>query len=232
MAKFKPILGDLRGSIGDNTFSHNTWGDYVRRRVSPVNPQTSYQSKVRGWIASVARYYTETLTETQRVRWRNWGALILRSDTLGNSYPLTGPAAFQLVQLNRHKLLGATFTYQVNPPPLATVPADILSGTVTLALAAQTVNLAFTPTPVPAKLDIVIYGTAALPAGRYFVKKDLRFITSFGPGQVSPADLSTAWLARFGAFGLGEFFRFRIKVISEDSWLSSPGFDPAVVATP
>ncbi|MBA7658243.1 hypothetical protein ES703_66192 [subsurface metagenome] len=42
MAIIQPILGSLRGSIGDNTFSHNRGGDYVRRRVSPTNPNSTH----------------------------------------------------------------------------------------------------------------------------------------------------------------------------------------------
>ena len=102
MAIIQPILGSLRGSIGDNTFSHNRGGDYVRRRVSPTNPSSTRQQTMRTFLSTLAALWSTTLTSAQRAQWNTWAENQTREGPLGNSINLTGINAY--VMLNCHLL--------------------------------------------------------------------------------------------------------------------------------
>ena len=55
LIKFGAFVTDIRKSIGGSTFSRNTYGAYVRNKVTPVNPSTTYQQLVRQYMAQLAQ---------------------------------------------------------------------------------------------------------------------------------------------------------------------------------
>jgi hypothetical protein len=90
-------------------------------------------------------------------------------------------------------------------PNVADAPAPTSFAVLTAgALAADasdgTITLAFTPTPVPAGFELVIRATAPQSAGRSFVSPSaFRFVQSETAAATSPADIASAYIARFGA---------------------------------
>lgn len=70
MAKFTPtIAGEISGSIGAITFSHNRGGAYMRLRSIPVNPNTAAQSFIRTLQADLSNDWVTGLTQAQRDGW-------------------------------------------------------------------------------------------------------------------------------------------------------------------
>ena len=123
-----PILGNLRGSIGANTFSHNRGGDYVRRRVAPTNRNTTRQQTMRALLASLASRWSTVLTAEQRNQWNTWAGLQAKEGPLGNSINLTGINGF--IWCNTHILDAGdaridTPPAQVAPGALDTLAVDI-----------------------------------------------------------------------------------------------------------
>lgn len=90
MAKFNAILGDIRGSIAGDTFSRNTFGAYVRQKVTPVNPATNRQELVRAALASTSGRWGATLTPAQRAAWVAYAAGTPSLDVFGNQVYPTG----------------------------------------------------------------------------------------------------------------------------------------------
>lgn len=150
-AIFVPILGNLRGSIGDNTFSHNRGGDYVRRRVSPTNPNTSRQQTMRSLLGTYAAAWAG-LTSAQREAWNTWAESQSRTGPLGNSINLTGINAY--VMLNS-RIADAGETALTSPP--ADVAPDALSTFSVDISAATTATVTFTPTPLGADEQIQLF---------------------------------------------------------------------------
>ncbi|NVM57914.1 MAG: hypothetical protein HWN51_07335, partial [Desulfobacterales bacterium] len=142
MAIFVPILGNLRGSIGANTYSHNRGGDYVRRRVSPTNPNSTRQQTMRSLLSSIASQWASLLTVEQRAAWNTWAAQQPKEGPLGNSINLTGINAF--VWCNTH-VLDAGDTLLSDPPP-ATAPNSLLTMSADVS-ALTTADITFTATP-------------------------------------------------------------------------------------
>lgn len=77
------------GSIGGQTYSHNRYGAYIRRKAIPVNSRTARQvvnrsrftNGVIGWFG---------LTAAQRTAWDTYAANVPFTDALGQTIYLTG----------------------------------------------------------------------------------------------------------------------------------------------
>ncbi len=83
--KFQPLLGtDLSGSVGGITASHNRGGAYFRNRAIPVNPNTTQQQAVRGFLATLTSLWNDTLTPAQRDAWNTYALNVPLLDSLGN----------------------------------------------------------------------------------------------------------------------------------------------------
>ena len=152
MAIIQPILGSLRGSIGDNVFSHNRGGDYVRRRVAPTNPNSTRQQTMRTLLGTLAALWSTTLTPAQRAAWNVWAGLQAKEGPLGNSINLTGINGY--IWTNAH-LLDAGDT-RIDDPPLVVSPTGLLTLSCDIS-AANTVDVTFTGTPLAANHKASIF---------------------------------------------------------------------------
>lgn len=56
------LIGDLRGSIGGQTYSRNKAGAFIRQRVKPVNPQTVRQQTARYRFGNMSIIYQNLST--------------------------------------------------------------------------------------------------------------------------------------------------------------------------
>ena len=77
------------GSIGGSTSSRNRNGQYKRSRSTPVNPNSTFQGTVRARMSANAAAW-RALTQNQREGWMSLGLMMNRTDSLGQSYNLTG----------------------------------------------------------------------------------------------------------------------------------------------
>ena len=84
------LAGEMSGSMGGITASHNRGGAYLRRRSIPVNPNTARQQSVKSSFGGLVQAWTNELTEAQRQAWRAYAAAVPRQDSLGNTITLTG----------------------------------------------------------------------------------------------------------------------------------------------
>lgn len=141
MAKIKPLLGELAGSIGGNTFSRNKGGQYVRQRSIPTQPDSARQSKVRGILSQLSRGWSNTLTQAQRDQWVTWAQTHPVLDTFGNAVLLTGHQAY--IGLNARLVdAGATAT---TTPPSSLGPSSFTTMSATFASASVTATITFAP---------------------------------------------------------------------------------------
>jgi len=120
------MVGELSGSAGNTTASRNRNGAFLRTRVMPVNPNTALQSAVRANLQGNAQNW-KALTDAQRAGWTALGLLIVRSDSLGRTYTLTGLQAYISINQTLFQLGVA----QVSSAPAYTSPANLLTVAVT-----------------------------------------------------------------------------------------------------
>lgn len=186
------FLGEPRsGSLAGETSSRNRFGQYVRNRSVPVNPNTVAQGAVRARLSNNAAAW-RALTDAQRAGWTSLGLDIQRTDSLGQVYSLTGFQAYCLV--NNNKLAAGDAI--VSSAPLLVDPGTLLTATVTLTSAAF--SIAYTTTPLAAGVRLFVFTSPQRSAGRNF-EGDYRLISVTAAAAASPANVLTPYTNRLGA---------------------------------
>jgi hypothetical protein len=179
------------GSYQGLTFSRNRNGQYVRNRAIPVNPASTFQQAVRSRLSLNAQSYRD-LTAAQRSGWNDLGLQIQRTDTLGQTYTLSGFQAYCMINNNRLAAGDAVLTDAgalLPPDPLATLTPTITT---------STYSVAYTVTPAPAGQRVFISASPQRSAGRTF-EGDFRLIAVTAAAAASPSSIFTAYQARFGS---------------------------------
>lgn len=184
---------DIRNKINGTVFSKNRYGAYARTKVTPVNPQTDAQQAARNNLSTWSQAW-RGLTESERQSWIDGAANFPFTDIFGNSKILSGQALYVKLNVNLQNVGGTALT--ACPAPVA-IPA-ITGLSLVADDSANTVIVTFAPTPVAADFEMVIYATPNVTAGKTFVKNLFRLVTSVAAAGTSPADISTAYIARFG----------------------------------
>jgi hypothetical protein len=209
------------GSVGAQTFSRNRFGQYVRSRSIPVNPNSAFQVAVRTRMALNSSAW-RSITAAQRAGWNDLGAMITRTDSLGQSYALNGFEAYCMLNNNR---LAAGDTVLADAP-IYTVPTPLASLTPTITSASF--SLAYTATPLPASTRVFLYIGPQRTAGRSF-EGDMRLIAVSAAAAASPSNVLAAYTARFGAPVTGNRIFFN-GVTYLNGFVSQPLLGSAVVA--
>lgn len=209
------------GSVAGVTASRNRYGQYHRTRAVPVNPNTAKQAVVRQRLSSNAAAW-RSLTANQRSGWTSLGAQIVRADSLGQSYSLSGFQAFASVNGNNLAAGNAI----VDDAPAVTSPTGLVSATITLTAAAM--SIAYTATPLETGARLFVFASPQRSAGRVF-EGDYRLIQVSAAAQASPLDVYTAYCARLGVPVVGSKIFFGLQIYL-GGFLGSPFGVAQVVA--
>ncbi len=134
------LITDASGSLNGLVFAHNTYGAYIRQRVTPTNPNTTAQGLIRAQMAN-AHVAWLALTQAIKDAWNAYAAGTPLTDKLGNAIHVTGRIMF-----SRNYLLRKRFSVGLNATPPAVMGLTPLSQC-TLSIAAPNAgSLAFTNT--------------------------------------------------------------------------------------
>jgi hypothetical protein len=216
------FLGDpSSGSYQGKTFSRNRWGQYLRTRAAPVNPNTSFQGTVRARMATNAAAW-RALTALQRAGWTDLGISMTRTDSLGQAYSLNGFAAYCSVNNN----LAAAGETLLSAAPAIQTPVALATATITLTAAAF--SIAYTATPLAASTRLFSFISPQRSAGRSF-EGDFRLIAVSAAAAASPANVFTAYTTRFGTPVVGNRVFLSLQA-HLGGFLSGPLVTSAVVA--
>jgi hypothetical protein len=93
--KLGAIAQDIRGSLNGMVFSRNRGGQYVRQKVSPVQPVSPWSARSRAIFKSVAQRWSQVLTDEQRAAWSAFAALHPFLNVFGDSILLSGVAFYE-----------------------------------------------------------------------------------------------------------------------------------------
>lgn len=201
------------GSQANTTASRNRYGQYYRNRATPVNPHTSLQGTVRARLALSAAGW-RMITAAQRAGWGDLALNMPRTDSLGQSSPITGFQAY--CSVNNNNL--AAGNPVVADAPILTTPTGLTTAVVTLSAAAFSV--AFTVTPLPAGTRLLAYCSPQRSAGRNY-ESDLRLISVSSAALASPFVILAPYTARFGVPITGNRIFMRFKTYT-GGFLSGP----------
>lgn len=209
------------GSVAGVTSSRNRFGQYRRTRAVPVNPNSTFQGTVRARMSANSAAW-RALTDAQRAGWKDLGLSMNRTDSLGQSYNLTGFQAYCSVNNNLDAMGNAT----VADAPVLTTPDALL--TMTLTLTSASFSIAYTPTPLPAGAKLFVFVSQQRSAGRNF-EGDYRLLGVSAAAAASPFNALAAYTARFGVPVTGNRV-FVSLVVVLNGFESGPLLGSAVVA--
>jgi len=194
-AKFGAIVVAGRGKIGGHVASQNRAGAYFRTKVTPSNPQTSYQTEARNRLAAISTTWVG-LTAAKILAWNNAVGQFKGTDIFGD---IKNPSGFNLHQRLNNNLVRIGES-AIDTPPLPEAIPVITTGVLTAA-AASTIEVTFTDDPDVTGSAIEVYATPALSPGRSAVSSELRRIGLLPAIVANVADISTIYNAKFGAVG-------------------------------
>lgn len=215
----KLLIEPRSGSYQGLTFSRNRFGQYLRSRATPVNPNTAAQAAQRS-RQSVNAAAWRALTGTQRAGWNDLGVSMTRTDSLGQTYALTGFQAYVSVNNN----LAFAGTALISDAPALATPAGLLTGTLTGTT--STLSLAYTATPLATGVKLLVSASPQRSAGRSF-EQDFRYIFTSSAAAASPANIFTAYQTKFGTPVTGN--RIFVSATCTIGGFESPAFITSVV---
>lgn len=227
MAKiqFTAFLADARNKLNGNVFSKNRYGSYVRNKVTPVNPRTSYQQNQRQMLGNLSASW-RGLTEAQRAAWRTATQNFPQKDIFGQTKFLAGNVLF--IALNKN-LLNAGQTTIDDPPAPVAIP-ELTVSNLAASAGAGTITFDVTPSTVPAGFALAVKATPNVGPGKMFVKNLLRFI-GIETATAGSVDIATDWTDRFGSLVEGQRVTVQGYLISESTGQAGvPSETTAIVA--
>lgn len=210
-------VGQLSGSAGSITASHNRYGSYLRNRVIPVNPNSTTQSLIRGRFGALAQAW-RTLTESQREGWRNLSTQVPILNAQGNSIILAGNAFFNKLNLNR---LTHGFA-RIDDAPALDSPPQITALSFVATAATATIAMSYLAVGAAVTTRWQISASAPRSPGQDFVNRgSLKRIASFPGNEATPIALGTLYAV---VFGTGWTLQVGMEIVIELSGMSANGF--------
>lgn len=207
--KFGAIVVDGRNKIGGHVASANKYGNYLRTKVTPMNPKTVNQNLIRSRLTDISQSWRE-LTQAQRDAWNNAVTDYKKTDIFGD---IKNPSGFTLFQRlnNNLSIIGAT---PLTSPPLPQETSSLTSLSVAVKTGVPTVTITFNP-PITAVFKAKLYATPPLSPGKNFVKSEYRLIGVLDSTSSSPFDATALYTARFGNVGeTGQKIFFAVQLVT------------------
>ena len=203
--KWGALVTDGRGKIGGHVASKNRAGAYLRTKVTPVNPQTTYQSIVRSVFTTLSQGW-RSLTSAQILAWNSAVSNFSTTDIFGDLKNPTGKNLYQKLNTN---LVGAGQSV-ISTPPLPVGAGAGATPTLTATASGGVISIAFSPSPVPTGTAFKIEMTPPMSASKSFVKNDFRVVHYLAAAATSPYVGTSVYAARFGSFSAGQ--RIWVKI--------------------
>lgn len=192
MALIRYAEGQQRsGSLGATVYSHNRFGQYVRARSVPVQPNTSLQNAVRVLMGVLVDAWMNELTTLQRYAWKAYADAVQVPNKFGDMVNLT--ALNMYVRSNLAALQGGLARVDDGPVTFNTGSPDP-EFAVTASAATQLLSVTFQDgldwcTEVGAGM-LVAMGSPQSPS-RTFFGGPWRFAASIDGAVVAPTSPQT-----------------------------------------
>jgi len=207
--KFSALVSEMRNKLNGSVFSKNRGGNYLRNKVTPVNPQTAAQVAARSQLSFYSQAW-KGLTQAQRDAWNAAIEEWATTDIFGDIKNPTGLQLYAKVNINIQNAGGAPV---VDPPAKVGAAALDTVAPVFDTAAVDPAIINYTPNQVPVDHTLMIEATPQLSAGISNANSKFRAIQTEPAGNLSPAIITAAYTAKFGALVPGKKVFVRCKLI-------------------
>lgn len=215
------IIAAGSGSMGGCTFSRNRSGSYIRNRSLPVNPQSSFQTIVRGALATLVARWTSVLTAAQRSGWDTWAQNTPQTDALGNPIIITGQNAYIMMNVPRIQLAPAASV--IDTAPVIYANAVLTPPTIVSATASTDVlSVGFTNTDLWATAAggfLLVYAGRPQNLSKNFFAGPYRLmgaIAGAGTPPTSPQPITSTFV-----FAASQLIHARFRAVNADGRIST-----------
>jgi hypothetical protein len=215
--KFSALISEMRNKLNGSVFSKNRAGNYLRNKVTPVNPQTAFQTAVRAVLTAASQSW-RALSEAQRLAWNSAVANFQGTDIFGDVKTPSGINLYNKLYINASTI---GFPPSTTPPALVSSPAVPDAFVNTTAPNTVIVDSA-TLAAVPAGVSLVLSMTPSVSAGKNFLKGKSRIIVAIGSTNTFPYDASAAYAAKFGPIVAGEKIGWELQYIGNATYIAGP----------
>jgi len=222
--KWGALVVDGRGKLGGHVASQNKGGSYLRTKVTPSNPQTSYQTSARALFGAISQQWSG-LTASVILAWNSAVAEWSKTNIFGDIKQPSGKALFQRLN-NQAQSAGYS--------PVTTPPAklEMVEGTISQAdISTGDSEIVLTDAYTGADARLMIFATPPLSAGTTFVKNQLRLIATQLGSTYVPADVFTGYADKFGVPANGDRIFLGVKYVLPNGQASPLQTVLATVAT-
>lgn len=211
--KWGALVVDGRGKLGGHVAAQNRGGSYLRTKVTPSNPQTTFQTSVRQLFGSISS------------GWSGLGALVIlawnaavddwkSTNIFGDLKQPSGKALYQ--RLNQQAQI-AGYPPVTSPPTKVTLPDSNVTD-VTFGIGAAAID----PTGIysGSGFTILTFSSGPVTAGTTFVKNRMRLIGNSGALAYSDTAAYTQYVAKYGTPVVGEKVYMGYKVVAANGQAS------------
>lgn len=133
----------MSGSIAGDVHARNRYGNYIRPRTKPINPNSARQQNIRAVLAALTERWSDTLTAVQRAAWNLYGAGVVMKNRLNADIHLTGFNHY--IRSNAVIVLGAGTPYD-DGPVIFQVPGHDPDFAITASEATQLITYTYDAT--------------------------------------------------------------------------------------
>jgi hypothetical protein len=158
----KTLAGPQSGARGDVVASRNRSGQFLRKRVSPKNPRTAAQRRVRNYMRTFSRLWNK-VTEAQRAAWCADACEVLSRPKLGKPRQLDGQKFFN--KINTVLAICGQEPLLEPPPRPEFGPNPVVAFTATNGPRGIALMLSVSETPAE---DIMVFASPPCNAGRSY----------------------------------------------------------------
>lgn len=224
--KFSALVSEMRNKLNGSVFSKNRAGNYLRNKVTPVNPRTVLQQNVRGRFGSLSSSW-RGLTEAERQSWIDKAVEFPYNDIFGDQKILTGLQLYVKLNSNLEQAGESPLTNAPSPQPVTQLLA--LQATYDDTAGSEELMLNMNYAGVLPSTGIFVYATPPVGAGISFVKNLYRFIAHESPNPAT-LDIYADYVARFGEIGTGQKVFIRVACINELTGQVGTALETMVIA--
>jgi len=140
LIKYGGGIVQMSGSIAGTTHARNRYGNYVRARTKPINPNTALQVAVRTALSELTARWSQTLTAAQRTAWNLYASSVAMKNKLGETVYLSGFNHY--IRSNSFRNVGGYATVD-NGPVIFELPAADPTYAVAFSEATQQVTITY-----------------------------------------------------------------------------------------
>jgi hypothetical protein len=215
------LISEIRGSVGDVTYSKNRSGPVVKQKLIQPPSNTPDQAAVRADLAAAVAAW-QALSQEQQNKWMNFTEKQSVIKSLGRRMHRTGYNEFISRWQNRIAIGGSSTSF--NPLPVVRLNPIITAvnqGTTSITIDYDTLR------PV-GNCRLAVYATPPISAGINQVNPNFyRIIGSFEPTQqVDTHELYTMYTNKFPLTtpDIGKKIGFAIRAINTDNYAAGGFF--------